>query len=489
MTFSRLILFVLIISLTSCFNDSDDKPVGQNEIKNFIYKGLNAAYLYKDNIQDFKPNKSNNGDYEDYLDGFPNPDAFFEHLIYKRETIDRFSWLTDDYIELEKYFQGESLSSGLDFRLIYFPEDSDTVIGYVRYVATGSTAEAAGVKRGDIFTAVNGIKITANNYRDLLITPNNFTINLADYTNGNVTPNNKSISVSKTNFTEDPVYNSKTLNSDGNKIGYLMYNGFTGTDAFDKKLNASFGQFKSDGITDLVLDLRYNSGGSVRTAIWLCSMITGQFTGEILLKQQWNNELQAQFEKDDPQGLIYTFETTMVKRKTNGDVYFNEKINHLNLNRLYVLTSKNTASASELIINGLNPYINVIQIGDVTTGKYQASITLYDSEDFTKRKVNPKHTYAMQPLIFKSLNKNGVTDYFDGLTPNTEIKEEFFNLGKLGDENEPLLAEALSQITTGFTFNKKTTKDFPEVGTNKDGIPFSNDMYIDILDLKLKKLK
>lgn len=480
-----VVLALLALTLTGCFNDSDDKAINQDEIKDFIYQGMNAAYLYKDFIKALETNKSKQDGYNDYLNSFSSPEDLFESLVYNRESVDRFSWITDNYIDLEKMFQGESLSNGMDFRLIRYPENSNTVVGYVRYVAKGSTAEAAGLKRGDLFTSVNGTAITANNYYGLLIQPDSYTLDLADYQGKNVTPNGTSITVSKTKFTENPILINKTLDVEGNKVGYLMYNGFTGTDTFDSNLNAVFGQFKSEGISDLVLDLRYNPGGSVRTAVWLCSMITGNFTGQTLLKQQWNSELQAQFEQEDPNGLIYPFETKMIKKYTNGEVYFDEDINHLNLNRLYVLTTKGTASASELIINGLKPYIEVIQIGDDTTGKFQASVTLYDSQDFTRKNANPRHTYALQPLIFKSLNKDGVTDYSNGLKPNVKIKEEFYNLGTLGDVNEPLLKEALAKITNTFTSHRKTIIHFDEITTSKDNVPYSKEMYIEASKLQL----
>ena len=105
-----------------------------------------------------------------------------------------------------------------------------------------------------------------------------------------------------------------------------------------------------------------------------------------------------------------------------------------------MLTTRNSASASELMINSLKPYIAVIQIGTATGGKYQASITIYDSPNFRRENVNPNHTYALQPLVFKSANKDGVSDYDNGLEPSVTLSEDIGNLGILGDVNEPLLA-------------------------------------------------
>lgn len=121
----------------------------------------------------------------------------------------------------------------------------------------------------------------------------------------------------------------------------------------------------------------------------------------------------------------------------------------MNLSKVYIITSSRTASASELVINGLAPYIDVVQIGANTTGKYQASFLLYDAPapNFSRAQVNPNHRYAMLPLVFKTANAAGNTDYVDGLIPDIEQFEDYSNLGVLGNENEPLLATAIAAIT------------------------------------------
>jgi len=105
----------------------------------------------------------------------------------------------------------------------------------------------------------------------------------------------------------------------------------------------------------------------------------------------------------------------------------------LNLTKVYIITTKSTASASELVINGLKPFINVIQIGDVTTGKNVGSITLYDSPTFEKEGVNPSHKYAMQPLVLKIVNADGFGDYQSGLVPTFQQAETisiFWSFGR-----------------------------------------------------------
>src|SRR5690606_3095090 len=102
-----------------------------------------------------------------------------------------------------------------------------------------------------------------------------------------------------------------------------------------------------------------------------------------------------------------------------------------------------TASASELVINGLVPYISVVQIGETTVGKNVGSVTLYDSPTFGKANRNLNHKYAMQPLVLKIVNAADFGEYTDGLKPTYEQLERITNLGVLGDTSEPLLSVAI----------------------------------------------
>jgi C-terminal processing protease CtpA/Prc len=121
----------------------------------------------------------------------------------------------------------------------------------------------------------------------------------------------------------------------------------------------------------------------------------------------------------------------------------------LGLNRVYILTSGRSASASELLINGLSPHINVVQIGTATYGKNVGSITIYDYIDNSGNERNPNHTYAMQPIVLRIANSDNYADYTNGLEPDIELRESFSTYGILGDVNEPLFAAALNHISGG----------------------------------------
>ncbi|HLV40091.1 S41 family peptidase [Xanthomarina sp.] len=465
------LLFLFSFITVGCFEDLDDYPASTKDLNDFVWKGLNRYYLYKDEVPNLANNRFTDSEYDSFINSFSSPEDLFESLIFHRQSIDRFSWITDNYIELQQQLNGTTYNNGMEFGLVRFSSTSSEVFGYVRYVLPNTDAKNKGLKRGDIFHAINGVSLNVTNYKQLL-SPNNYTINLAVYNdNGTedtsddtIEPIHQSINLTKTPYTENPVFIKEVLEVANQNVGYLMYNGFTRD--FDSQLNDAFGYFKSQNIQNLVLDLRYNSGGSVNTAILLSSMITGQFTGQVFCTEQWNSEIQSQL---DPNALINNF-----KNNDNGT-----PLNSLSLGKVYILTSKSTASASELVINCLHPYIDVVQIGTTTTGKYQASITLFDSPDFSSNNINPIHTYAMQPLILKTLNAVGNTDYNDGLDPTFPIKENYGNLGVLGDPNETLLAIALQEIMNGGRMSLPPFSAFEIVGDSKDFTLTKNRMYID----------
>jgi C-terminal processing protease CtpA/Prc len=167
-------------------------------------------------------------------------------------------------------------------------------------------------------------------------------------------------------------------------------------------------------------------------------MITGNDENQIFARYQWNSTIQNYYLANNPSELSVLFSSEL----SNG-----APINSLGLEEVYILTSPSTASASELLINCLNPYIIVNVIGDTTTGKNVASITLYDSPDFSRNNVDGSHRYAMQPIVLRTLNENGFGDYSNGIVPDTMLPEDMGNLGELGNASEPLLAAAISQIT------------------------------------------
>lgn len=463
--------------LTDNFNETGEATTDL-EVEKFIYKGMNDIYLYKADVPELGDSYfSSNTDKNDFLESFNSPEDLFDGIKYSE---DRFSFLTDDYHALEESFRGVSSSiTGMKYGVGKI-SGTNNVFGFLQYILPGTSAEEAGLERGTVFTEVDGQKMTVNNFASLL-DKDSYTINIGKVEDGTIKMTDKTVTLKKTAYTTNPVYITETFVVDGKKIGYLMYNSFIGD--FDDELNAAFADLKSEGITDLILDLRYNGGGSVESAVDLASMITGQFEGEVFMKEQWNEKYQEHLESENPERLINRF---------NSKIRTQETINSLKLSQVYVLTTGSSASASELVINGLAPYIDVVQVGETTTGKFQASVTLYDGTNFARENANDNHTYAIQPLVFKSANAAGKTDYVNGLAPDVKYTENLSNMGTLGDPSEPLLEAAINHMlgkpqkskTAG---EKRAEEKFSKIGeSGMDELNYQR-MYVDEIPAVLQE--
>ncbi len=461
--------------LSSCAEDMDDVINDPEfvEINDFIYRAMSEYYLYKSEQPRLADGYFETEDeYNEFLRSYTTPENLFENLTVPK---DRFSFITDNYIELENSISGISKTTGVDYILYYISENSNALIGQVRYIVPGSNAEGKSIKRGDLFTRINGEQITLKNYQKIF-SGNSLTYTLADLNSeGMVTENGQEVTIVTQELTENPILMHKVIETGGHKIGYLLYNSFVAE--FDDELNAVFAEFKGENIDNLILDLRYNGGGRVSSATHLASMITGQFTEEVFAKKQWNEDFQNYYLNNKPE---YLFDYFTDKINDNA-------INSLNLNQLYVIGISSTASASELVINGLTPYINVVKVGDTTTGKSQASVTRYDSPDFTRVNANPDHKYAIQPLVYESVNADDEVVPYDGLIPDIPITEKINDLGELGDPSEPLLAAALNAITgkRSLLYSKQSeseiSKKFIDFKERKSNKPTYKRMYIDEL--------
>lgn len=445
-----LLFAVLFIFFSAC-TDSDEvmekvevveetpeepTPNPNGDVNNFIWSGLNLYYLWQGAVDDLADDRfSNDIEYNGYIQASGAPEDFFESLLYRRQSVDIYSWIVDDYVELENQLSGISKTNGVEFGLSLYANGSTEVFGYVEQIVPGSDADGKEIKRGDFFTEVDGIPITTSNYRDLLFSNNDsYSLTIAKLEGNTIVPTGVIVDLTKYELEENPIFVTKVFEEGGRKIGYILYDYFNFN--YNRELNAAFLDLKSQGVTDLILDMRYNPGGRGSTAIALGGMITGQFKDEVFMKDRYNNKLQPYFEANFPEDLLEKFTDVIPE---------GEAINSLNLNSLHCITTEGSASAVEYLIMGLKPYINVTVIGERTAGKNVGSTTLYDSEDFGREGVNSRHNYAMQPIIVEAVNKNNGSA-LGGIPADVEISEDITNLGVLGDSNEPLLRAAINDI-------------------------------------------
>lgn len=481
----KIFLLYSFLVLLSCSKDDGiitapiptPDPAANVEVQDFMYRAMNTWYFWQADVLDLADNRfTDSASYTEFLISESSPGDFFDNKLLFTE--DRFSFYADDYKTLTMALSGISKSNGLEFGLVQISGSND-VFGFVKYIIPGSDAATKDIARGELFSGVNGQTLTLANYSSLLFGAgsDSYTLNMATITNGAITASDKEVMLTKQEgLAENPVFLTKSFDIGDKKIGYLVYNGFT--NEYDEDLNNAFGELKSLGVTDLVLDLRYNPGGSVNTARLLSSMIYGTKTTDVFLKARYNTKYQKYLEDKDVELREFFAD------KTGAGT----PINTLNLNKVYILTTDGTASASELVINGLDPYVDIVQIGEATRGKNEFSVTMVDDSenDYVYNpqrvaKINPNNKWAIQPLIGRNENSVGFSDYTSGLQPTIELLEDYGNLGVLGDQNEPLLARAIQEIT-GTTAKRDFTVKMPirELTNSKMFTPIKDNMFVDV---------
>lgn len=463
---SMLFLFVSsVFVFLSCKKTEEVSPltgeVTRGEVNDWVLDNMQTYYYWNDKLP-ANP------------DTAQAPGDFFKSLLYHYDPTtnpngDRFSWIQESAEELSAGLSGESKTTGMEFSYYRKPQNTNEVVASVLYVLPGSPAAKAGFKRGDIIAKVNGTAMTnspGNTYFGNLLfgEGDTKTYGLAKIDYDAVDPNKISAitdtdvtrTVTSVVFQEDPVYLDSVYTIGTKRIGYLIYNQFVpgpnGSTAatYDQKLEAVFGKFKAKGVNELILDFRYNPGGYVSSATLLGSLIAKNVgTKSVFTRKEWNSTVTPELQKKYGNDYFYDY----LQQKTNNI--------GANLQQVYVLTTTGTASASELVINGLRPYMNqqVYTIGQKTYGKNVGSITISDK---TKR-----IKWGIQPIVSKSFNKDNQSDYSVGFKPKIEITEGI-NKKQLGDVTERYLNEAIFQIT-GTRMARRAASDeqiLPDIGSS-----------------------
>ncbi|QKJ29085.1 hypothetical protein HQ865_04725 [Mucilaginibacter mali] len=317
----------------------------------------------------------------------------------------------------------------------------------VRYVYGGSAAGNNGVHRGDMLTTVNSrsnLDLSSNTDYNFIVnalgtSPLSMTLKRPDNSTYSVTLNSGS-------YTVNPVLLYKTFDlGSGKKVGYIVFNTFTAPANATPKLDEAFASFTSNGITDLVVDLRYNGGGYVSTSEYLANLIVPTAKNNTTMYNYYfNSTLQsgkAEVLKNqvarDANGL---YNLAQVDYTVAGNAVNFSKKGSLNIGRVFFLVTGGTASASELAINNLIPAMDVKLIGTNTYGK---------PVGFFAININAYQLYVPE---FETKNSAGQGGYFTGMNPggnypgfgsNDDLTKDF------GDATEGLLSHALNYVKNG----------------------------------------
>lgn len=445
------IIIFLIISLfvlAGCSKDNGDsawKSLSKDEqalyfINEFGYNMVATYYLWNEEIKSGLSTWTYNTD----------PIKKVREIRYKDaqgKDIDKWTQMTDDYESFQGSVSGNTKSTGLDFVLYYADETHQNVVMVVTYTNPGSPADEAGLKRGDKIVALNDETMTPENYKDLIsstIRGSGSTVLTMD--------DGKEITLAARQMYMEPVNCYKVIEKDGRRIGYLHYTSFTLNSC--EKLVEVFKSFRAAGITELVLDLRYNSGGYSLTSELLASLI-------VPVREVNNNSV---FQKDIYNSILTEawgveealFRTEFEISDDNDKHIVSTAGANPNVSKLHVIMTGSSASASESTVCGLLPYMNVDIIGQRSGGKYCGGFIVDGPSWFgwVKDDISGEHydkglectaNWGIYVMVSRYADKNGFTASMpDGIAPDLEIGDNPLDGYQLGDENETMLSVAIS---------------------------------------------
>ena len=417
-----LIALSFIILIASCKKDvttitDNSGGVANTDVNTWIYQTMNYYYLWSSNMPKISSTNLND-----------RPMNYFYTILNDYGNTDRFSWIDSSATNLTNQLNGINTVLGIKYSVFYVDNAQVNLAFVIAYVLKGSPAEKAGLKRGDIILKVDDQNITMSNYGSIL---QNQTLKLGmgTYTAGVFSTNGISNTITKVELQTNPILKDTIIKWGGRKVGYMAYIQFLSS--YDDSLRAVFGRFKNTGIDELVIDLRYNGGGYVTSSDLLTDLIVKDLAGKVdklMNKKVYNDTYTAELNKSYGASAF----NTNFKMEAN---------NISTLSRVFILTSNGTASASELVINNLKPFMDVILVGEHTYGKNVGSFTLTDSKN--------RWSYGLQPITFKIANSLNESNYGtkDGFLPNVTVVDNVLPFKQLGDPYETVLYKALFQIS------------------------------------------
>jgi C-terminal processing protease CtpA/Prc len=341
--------------------------------------------------------------------------------IKEKNPIDRYSFIMDKDEYEDVFVHAQTFDYGMSVRL---DELSHELV--VSYVYHDSNAEKIGLTRGDRFIAIDGIKLSE------IMASNDFIwsdfwasldtskpVSFSWRTLAGEIMTNKMI---QGQLTTNAVLAKQVINSSLGKIGYLVYNSFI--DPSFEDLNQAFAYFKEQNVAELVVDLRYNHGGT----------------------STMSNQLASQIGGDNVIGRIYNAPTNNANHQSDGELFsLNNAEHYLTMSRVTFITTEESASGSEVLINSLKPYLEVKLIGQKTYGK----------------PVGMRVAQLCEQMIFAithhNHNADGFGDFFDGIAVDCPAIDTV--AADWGGAQDPMLAEAIHLLENGQCSNRENRND------------------------------
>lgn len=410
-------LLVMPLYFGGCAVDRWEAYAGRTQTDRWIDDTMRVWYYWKQDI----PHTND-------LNYFSPPFEFFASVLSEQDGKDGQPFSTIDSLDASATRGVPSTDYGYGFQYTTnHVEDNDTAL-YARllYVSPDSPAGEAGLERGDWILEMDGEPITENNY-SRLNGGEGITLTVGYYDAAQDTilayAEPQTLAPART-FYDNPMHYRNVYVSGSKRVGYLVYNHFTGGltengTEYDDDLREAFSYFATEQVNEFVLDLRYNNGGQLSCASLLCAMLApSSALGQTLAYLEFNESIGEQ---------EMVFDESLIQGGAN-----------LNLSRLYVLTSTETASASEMLINCLKPYMEVVLVGGTTVGKNVASRAF----------VNEELMLEMRPIVCKLYNADRESEYAEGFTADVSVDEngDMARFLPFGNPDELMLYTALNLI-------------------------------------------
>lgn len=410
--FYRLIYGTVIsLALMACGEDRSGEYYALIASKTWIYETMQQNYLFYEDIPA-----------EESLDFFQTPENFLKNAASSR---DQKNGTLFSHIDSVNVSRALSSSPTFGYEAALIRTGSGDYAIRVLYTQPGSPAEEAGLKRGDWIIAANNKKIGSGDYSKYVSAPTqSYTFTLGNY-NGEGFDTLGVTEIPAPRYIEETNLMKTSFITAGNRTAaYILYNSFGADDT--ETLQNMFVEIAARQPNDIILDLRYNPGGYVSTSQLLSTLLAPQNAmGQTFLNMTYNDKI-AKTES-------YLFEPSLIPGGTP-----------LAYENLYIITSNNTASASEIVINCLRPYLKerLLQVGTATFGKNVAQSLFTDEQ-------NPQLELWLTTAYLS--NAEGFQDYFDnGLQPDYELAENYAGeLGELGTAEDMLLAPVFTRMATG----------------------------------------
>lgn len=428
------------IYLVSCGEDRWAEYAGQIRTDRWIDDTMRVWYYWNENI----PHASR-------LNYFQPPFSFYASLLSKNDGKGGLHYSTIDSLKnATRSIPYTDYSYGFQFTTNRVQNNDTALYAHVLYVAPNTPASAVKLKRGDWVMRMNGKPITEKNYRKLYgAEAMELTVGYYDARDNAIVAYKEPREIAPARAINDnPVYYRNVYTRGSKRVGYLVYNHFSSgvtdkSEEYNNALRDASQYFSGQQVNEFILDLRYNNGGMLSCAELMCTLLApANKLGQVLGYLEFNNRVQ-------PKNVPFRLNPNLIQGGAN-----------LNLSTLYILTSEQTASASEMVINCLKPLMDkVFVIGSITEGKNVGSTT------FT----NPELMISMSPIVCKIYNSEGKSDYEKGLKPDLEVSENS-DLAKFlpfGDPDERMLYTALKVIDGNLELlNKRTPALETSVITN-----------------------